>query len=137
MQESVKAAKSFVRSKSLEYGIIPPIFEKKDFHIHVPEGATPKDGPSAGIAMVTSIVSAITNNPVNKHIAMTGEVTITGQVLPIGGLKEKLLAAHRAGIKQVIIPKENENDLTDIPKKVREDIKITVVETVDEVLKLA
>ena len=137
MQESVKAAKSFVRSKSLEYGIIPPIFEKKDFHIHVPEGATPKDGPSAGIAMVTSIVSAITNNPVNKHIAMTGEVTITGQVLPIGGLKEKLLAAHRAGIKQVIIPKENEKDLTDIPKKVREDIKITVVETVDEVLKLA
>ena len=124
MQESVKAAKSFVRSKSLEYGIIPPIFEKKDFHIHVPEGATPKDGPSAGIAMVTSIVSSITNNPVHKHIAMTGEVTLTGQVLPIGGLKEKLLAAHRAGIKQVIIPKENEKDLVDIPKKVREDIKI-------------
>ncbi len=137
MQESVKAAKSFVRSKSLEYGIIPPIFEKKDFHIHVPEGATPKDGPSAGIAMVTSIVSAITNNPVHKHIAMTGEVTITGQVLPIGGLKEKLLAAHRAGIKQVVIPKENEKDLVDIPKKVREDIKITVVENVDEVLKVA
>ena len=137
MQESVKAAKSFVRSKSLEYGIIPPIFEKKDFHIHVPEGATPKDGPSAGIAMVTSIVSSITNNPVHKHIAMTGEVTITGQVLPIGGLKEKLLAAHRAGIKQVIIPKENEKDLMDIPKKVREDIKITAVESVDEVLKIA
>ncbi len=137
MQESVKAAKSFVRSKSLEYGIIPPIFEKKDFHIHVPEGATPKDGPSAGIAMVTSIVSSITNNPVHKHIAMTGEVTITGQVLPIGGLKEKLLAAHRAGIKQVIIPKDNKKDLTDIPKKIREDIKITVVENVDEVLKVA
>jgi len=137
MQESVKAAKSFVRSKSLEYGIIPPIFEKKDFHIHVPEGATPKDGPSAGIAMVTSIVSAITNNPVHKHIAMTGEVTITGQVLPIGGLKEKLLAAHRAGIKKIIIPKENEKDLVDIPKKVREDIKITGVENVDEVLKIA
>ncbi len=137
MQESVKAAKSFVRSKSLEYGIIPPIFEKKDFHIHVPEGATPKDGPSAGIAMVTSIVSSITNNPVHKHIAMTGEVTLTGQVLPIGGLKEKLLAAHRAGIKQVIIPKDNEKDLTDIPKKIREDIKITVVENVDEVLKVA
>ncbi len=137
MQESVKAAKSFVRSKSLEYGIIPPIFEKKDFHIHVPEGATPKDGPSAGIGMVTSIVSSITNNPVHKHIAMTGEVTITGQVLPIGGLKEKLLAAHRAGIKQVIIPKENEKDLMDIPKKVREDIKITAVESVDEVLKIA
>ncbi len=137
MQESVKAAKSFVRSKSLEYGIIPPIFEKKDFHIHVPEGATPKDGPSAGIGMVTSIVSSITNNPVHKHIAMTGEVTITGQVLPIGGLKEKLLAAHRAGIKEVIIPKENEKDLVDIPKKVREDIKITSVENVSEVLKIA
>ena len=137
MQESVKAAKSFVRSKSLDYGIIPPIFEKKDFHIHVPEGATPKDGPSAGIAMVTSIVSSITKNPVDKNIAMTGEVTITGQVLPIGGLKEKLLAAHRAGINQVIIPKENEKDLIDIPKKVREDIKITVVENVDEVLKIA
>jgi ATP-dependent Lon protease len=137
MQESVKAAKSFVRSKSLEYGIIPPVFEKNDFHIHVPEGATPKDGPSAGIAMVTSIVSSITNNPVYKHIAMTGEVTITGQVLPIGGLKEKLLAAHRAGIKQIIIPKENEKDLVDIPKKIREDVKITVVENVDEVLKIA
>ena len=104
MQESIKAAKSFIRSKSLEYGIIPPLFEKKDFHIHVPEGATPKDGPSAGIGMVTSIVSAITNNPVRRDVAMTGEVTLTGQVLPIGGLKEKLLAAHRAGIKQVIIP---------------------------------
>ncbi len=137
MQESVKAAKSFVRSKSLEYGIIPPVFEKKDFHIHVPEGATPKDGPSAGIGMVTSIVSSITENPVHKHIAMTGEVTITGQVLPIGGLKEKLLAAHRAGIKEVIIPKDNEKDLVDIPKKVREDIKITAVENVDEVLKIS
>ena len=137
MQESVKAAKSFVRSKSLEYGIIPPIFEKKDFHIHVPEGATPKDGPSAGVAMVTSIVSSITKNPVDRKIAMTGEVTITGQVLQIGGLKEKLLAAHRAGIKHVIIPKDNEKDLVDIPKKVREDIKITPVETVDEVLKIA
>ena len=137
MQESVKAAKSYVRSKSLEYGIIPPIFEKKDFHIHVPEGATPKDGPSAGIAMVTSIVSSITSIPVNKEIAMTGEVTVTGQVLPIGGLKEKLLAAHRAGIKQVLIPKDNEKDLVDIPKKVKEDIKITPVEIVDEVLKIA
>ncbi len=137
MQESVKAAKSFVRSKSLEYGIIPPIFEKKDFHIHVPEGATPKDGPSAGIGMVTSIVSSITENPVNKEIAMTGEVTITGQVLPIGGLKEKLLAAHRAGIKHVIIPKDNEKNLVDIPKKVKEDIKISTVDNVDEVLKIA
>ncbi len=137
MQESVKAAKSYVRSKSLEYGIIPPIFEKKDFHIHVPEGATPKDGPSAGIAIVTSIVSSITKIPVNKEIAMTGEVTVTGQVLPIGGLKEKLLAAHRAGIKQVLIPKDNEKDLVDIPQKVKNDIKIIPVEIVDEVLKIA
>ena len=137
MQESVKAAKSYVRSKCLEFGIIPPFFEKKDFHIHVPEGATPKDGPSAGIAMVTSIVSSITNIPVNREIAMTGEVTITGQVLQIGGLKEKLLAAHRAGVKKVLIPKENEKDLVDIPKKVREDIKIIPVETADEVLKIA
>ena len=137
MQESVKAAKSYVRSKSLEFGIIPPIFEKKDFHIHVPEGATPKDGPSAGIGMVTSIVSSITGIPVRKEIAMTGEVTVTGQVLPIGGLKEKLLAAHRAGIKEVLIPKDNEKDLADIPKKVKEDIKLTTVSTVDSVLKIA
>ena len=137
MQESVKAAKSFVRSKCLEYGIIPPIFEKKDFHIHVPEGATPKDGPSAGIAMVTSIVSSITNIPVRKDLAMTGEVTLTGQVLPIGGLKEKLLAAHRAGIKEALIPKENEKDLIDIPKKIIDEIKITPVEFADEVIKIA
>ena len=137
MQESIKAAKSFIRSKSLDYGIIPPLFEKKDFHIHVPEGATPKDGPSAGIGMVTSIVSAITKIPVRRDVAMTGEVTLTGQVLPIGGLKEKLLAAHRAGIKQVVIPKENEKDLVDMPKKIIDDIKITPVEYADEVLKIA
>ena len=137
MQESIKAAKSFIRSKSLDYGIIPPLFEKKDFHIHVPEGATPKDGPSAGIGMVTSIVSSITGIPVRRDVAMTGEVTLTGQVLPIGGLKEKLLAAHRAGIKQVIIPKENEKDLAEMPKKITDDIKITPVEHADEVLKIA
>ena len=137
MQESIKAAKSFVRSKSLEYGIIPPLFEKKDFHIHVPEGATPKDGPSAGIGMVTSIVSAITNISVRRDVAMTGEVTLTGQVLPIGGLKEKLLAAHRAGIKEVIIPKENQKDLVDMPKKIIDDIRITPVEHADQVLKIA
>ena len=137
MQESVKAAKSFVRSKCLEYGIIPPLFEKKDFHIHVPEGATPKDGPSAGIGMVTSIVSSITGIPVRRDVAMTGEVTLTGQVLPIGGLKEKLLAAHRAGIKEVLIPKENEKDLVDMPKKIIDDIKITTVEFADQVLKVA
>ena len=137
MQESVKAAKSFVRSKCLEYGIIPPLFEKKDFHIHVPEGATPKDGPSAGIGMVTSIVSSLTNIAIRRDVAMTGEVTITGQVLPIGGLKEKLLAAHRAGIKEVIIPKENEKDLVDMPKKIIDEIKITPVEFADQVLKIA
>ena len=137
MQESVKAAKSFVRSKCLEYGIIPPLFERKDFHIHVPEGATPKDGPSAGIGMVTSIVSSLTNIPVRRDVAMTGEVTITGQVLPIGGLKEKLLAAHRAGIKEVIIPKENVKDLVDMPKKIIDDIKITPIEYADQALKIA
>ena len=137
MQESVKAAKSYVRSKSLEFGIIPPIFEKKDFHIHVPEGATPKDGPSAGIAMVTSIISSITGIPVDKNIAMTGEVTLRGHVLPIGGLKEKLLAAHRAGIAKVIIPEENKKDLAEIPKNILDNIEIKTVKSVDEVLKIA
>ncbi len=137
MQESVKAAKSYIRSKSLEYGIIPPIFDKKDFHIHVPEGATPKDGPSAGIAMVTSIISSITEIPVNKNVAMTGEITLRGVVLPIGGLKEKLLAAHRAGIKKVLIPFENQKDLAEIPKIIKKNITIIPVKNVDEVLKIA
>ena len=137
MQESVKAAKSYIRSKSLELGIIPPIFDKKDFHIHVPEGATPKDGPSAGIGMVTSIVSAITEIPVDKNVAMTGEITLRGLVLPIGGLKEKLLAAHRAGIKKVLIPIENKKDLVEVPKTVLESIEIIPVKNVDEVLKVA
>ena len=137
MQESVKAAKSYIRSKSLEYGIIPPIFDKKDFHIHVPEGATPKDGPSAGIGMVTSIISAITEIPVNKNVAMTGEITLRGLVLPIGGLKEKLLAAHRAGIKKVLIPIENKKDLVEVPKTVLDSIEIIPVKNVDEVLKVA
>ena len=137
MQESVKAAKSYVRSKSLEFGILPPIFEKKDFHIHVPEGATPKDGPSAGIAVVTSIISSITGNPVNKDVAMTGEVTLTGNVLQIGGLKEKLLAAHRAGIKKVLIPTDNKKDLVEIPETIRKSINIVAVESIDEVLKHA
>ena len=137
MQESVKAAKSYVRSKSIEFGILPPIFEKKDFHIHVPEGATPKDGPSAGIAVVTSIISSITGNPVNKDVAMTGEVTLTGNVLQIGGLKEKLLAAHRAGIKKVLIPTDNKKDLVEIPETIRKGINIVAVESIDEVLKHA
>ena len=137
MQESVKAAKSYIRSKSLEYGIIPPIFEKKDFHIHVPEGATPKDGPSAGVGMVTSIISAITEIPVDKNVAMTGEITLRGIVLPIGGLKEKLLAAHRAGIKKVLIPKENEKDLAEVPNIILKTMEIIPVKNVDEVLKVA
>ena len=137
MQESVKAAKSYIRSKSLDYGITPPVFDKKDFHIHVPEGATPKDGPSAGIAMVTSIVSAITEIPVDKNVAMTGEVTLRGVVLPIGGLKEKLLAAHRAGIKKVLIPDENKKDLIEVPKTILDSMEVTTVKSVDEVLKLA
>ena len=137
MQESVKAAKSYIRSKSLDYGIIPPIFDKKDFHIHVPEGATPKDGPSAGVGMVTSIISAISEIPVNKDVAMTGEITLRGLVLPIGGLKEKLLAAHRAGIKKVLIPKENKKDLVEVPKTVLDSVEIIPVKNVDEVLKVA
>ena len=137
MQESVKAAKSYIRSKSLDYGIIPPIFDKKDFHIHVPEGATPKDGPSAGVGMVTSIVSAITEIPVNKDVAMTGEITLRGLVLPIGGLKEKLLAAHRAGIKKVLIPIDNKKDLIEVPKTVLDSIEIIPVKNIDEVLKVA
>jgi len=137
MQESVKAAKSYIRSKSLDYGIIPPMFEKKDFHIHVPEGATPKDGPSAGVGMVTSIVSAITEIPVDKNVAMTGEITLRGVVLPIGGLKEKLLAAHRAGIKKVLIPFENQKDLVEIPEVIKKNIEIVCVKNVDEVLKHA
>tara|TARA_B100001250_G_scaffold149005_1_gene127631 strand:- start:2172 stop:4556 length:2385 start_codon:yes stop_codon:yes gene_type:complete len=137
MQESVKAAKSYIRSKSLEYGIIPPVFDKKDFHIHVPEGATPKDGPSAGIGMVTSIISAITEIPVDKNVAMTGEITLRGIVLPIGGLKEKLLAAHRAGIKKVLIPLENKKDLSEVPQTILKTMKIIPVKSVDEVLKVA
>ncbi len=137
MQESVKAAKSYIRSKSLDYGIIPPIFDKKDFHIHVPEGATPKDGPSAGIGMVTSIISAITEIPVNKDVAMTGEITLRGLVLPIGGLKEKLLAAHRAGIRKVLIPRENKKDLVEVPKTILDSMEVIPVKNVDEVLKVA
>ena len=137
MQESVKAANSYIRSKSLEFGIIPPIFEKKDFHVHVPEGATPKDGPSAGIAMVTAIVSAITGIPVDKKIAMTGEVTLRGNVLPIGGLKEKLLAAHRARISKILIPEDNKKDLADIPKNILDKLEIITVKNADEVLKIA
>jgi ATP-dependent Lon protease len=137
MQESIQAAASYVRSRSVEFGIEPPLFEKRDIHIHVPEGATPKDGPSAGVAMVTSIVSVLTQIPVRRDLAMTGEITLRGRVFPIGGLKEKLLAAHRGGIKTVLIPHDNEKDLADIPENVKRGIKIIPVKTVDEVLKHA
>jgi ATP-dependent Lon protease len=134
MKESAQAARSYVRSRSLEFGIPPTMFEKKDIHVHVPEGATPKDGPSAGVAMCTSIVSALTGIAVRKDIAMTGEITLRGRVLPIGGLKEKMLAAHRGGIKMVLIPKDNEKDLVDIPDNVKRGLEIVPVSTVDEVL---
>ncbi|WP_119458600.1 endopeptidase La [Rhodospirillaceae bacterium SYSU D60014] len=137
MRESVQAAESYVKSRAVDFGIAPPIFEKKDIHVHVPEGATPKDGPSAGVAMVTTIVSVLTGIPVRRDVAMTGEVTLRGRVLPIGGLKEKLLAALRAGIKTVVIPEENEKDLADIPDNVKRGLRIVAVSTVDEVLGLA
>ncbi|MBO6825145.1 MAG: endopeptidase La [Sneathiella sp.] len=137
MQESIQAAKSFVQSRCLEMGIKPTDFDRHDIHVHVPEGATPKDGPSAGTAMVTSIISVLTNIPVHKDVAMTGEVTLRGRVLPIGGLKEKLLAALRGGIKTVLIPKENEKDLAEIPDNVKEGLKIIPVSDVEEVLKIA
>ncbi len=137
MTESIQAAKSYVQSRAVEFGIKPTLFNKRDIHLHVPEGATPKDGPSAGVGMVTSIVSVLTGIPVNKEVAMTGEVTLRGRVLPIGGLKEKLLAAHRGGIKTVLIPKENEKDLSEIPDNVKRGLDIVPVSVVDEVLERA
>jgi ATP-dependent Lon protease len=134
MQESIQAARSYVRSRSVAFGIKPTVFDRKDIHIHVPEGATPKDGPSAGVAMVTSIVSVLTGIPVRRDVAMTGEISLRGRVLPIGGLKEKLLAALRSGIKTVLIPYDNEKDLTDIPDNVKRGLEIITVKTVDEVL---
>jgi len=137
MTESIQAAKSFVQSRANQFGIHPTLFNKKDIHVHVPEGATPKDGPSAGVGMVTSIVSVLTGIKVKKEVAMTGEVTLRGRVLPIGGLKEKLLAAHRGGIKSVLIPSENEKDLIDIPENVKRGLNIIPVTMVDEVLQHA
>ena len=137
MQESVQAAESYVKSRSPSFGIVPTVFGKTDIHVHVPEGATPKDGPSAGVAMVTSIVSVLTGIPVRKDIAMTGEITLRGRVLPIGGLKEKLLAAMRGGLKTVLIPAENEKDLADVPDNVKKGLEIIPVREVDQVLKEA
>jgi ATP-dependent Lon protease len=137
MKESIEAASSFVRSISPEIGVKPTVFEKVDIHVHVPEGATPKDGPSAGIAMVTSIVSVLTGIAVHRDVAMTGEVTLRGNVLPIGGLKEKLLAALRGGIKTVLIPQENAKDLAEIPENVKAGLELVPVSNVREVLRRA
>jgi ATP-dependent Lon protease len=134
MKESITAAASYVRSRSAQIGVKPPMFEKTDVHVHVPEGATPKDGPSAGIAMATAMVSVLTGIPVRRDVAMTGEITLRGRVLPIGGLKEKLLAALRSGAKTVLIPQENEKDLADVPANVKDALTIIPVSTVDEVL---
>jgi ATP-dependent Lon protease len=134
MQESVQAAAAYVRSRATSFGIKPPLFDKRDIHVHVPEGATPKDGPSAGVAMITGIVSVLTGIAVRKDVAMTGEITLRGRVLPIGGLKEKLLAALHAGIKTVLIPKDNEKDLAEIPENAKKGLEIVPVATVDEVL---
>jgi ATP-dependent Lon protease len=137
MKESISAAASYVRSRAVDFGIEPPLFDKRDIHVHVPEGATPKDGPSAGTAMVTAIVSVLTGIPVRKDIAMTGEITLRGRVLPIGGLKEKLLAALRGGIKKVLIPEENAKDLAEIPDSVKSGLEIVPVSRVGEVLRHA
>ena len=137
MRESVQAAESYVKSRAAEFGIKPTVFSKRDIHVHVPEGATPKDGPSAGVAMATSIISVLTGIPVSKSLAMTGEITLRGRVLPIGGLKEKLLAALRGGLKTVLIPRENEKDLVEIPDNVKKNLNIIPIDTVDDVLKHA
>src|SRR6187401_2797601 len=137
MKESISAAASYVRSRAIAFGIEPPMFEKRDIHVHVPEGATPKDGPSAGVAMVTAIVSVMTGISVRRDLAMTGEITLRGRVLPIGGLKEKLLAAHRGGIATVIVPKENRKDLRDVPRRVLKSLRLVLVDHVDDVLREA
>ena len=137
MQESAKAALTCVRTRAEELGIDPAIFREKDLHIHVPEGAIPKDGPSAGITMATAMVSAMTRQAARHDVAMTGEITLRGKVLPIGGVKEKLLAAHRFGLRTIILSKENEKDLVDVPEEVRDELTIHTVDMIDEVLRLA
>jgi ATP-dependent Lon protease len=137
MQESAQAAMSYVRSRSHQLGLERDFYRRLDIHMHVPEGAIPKDGPSAGITLATTAVSALTGIPVRRDVAMTGEITLRGKVLPIGGLKEKLLAAHRAGIRTVILPKDNQKDMADIPTNIQQDFTIHFVETMDEVLRVA
>lgn len=137
MQESARAAYSYIRSRAREFGIDPTFHETLDLHVHVPEGAIPKDGPSAGIAMATAMVSALSNIPVKSQIAMTGEITLRGHVLAVGGIKEKTLAAHRAGIRELILPKDNENDLDDLPRNVKRSMTIHLVKHLDSVLEFA
>jgi ATP-dependent Lon protease len=137
MQESAQAAMSWVRSKTAELGIPSDFNRRTDVHVHIPEGAIPKDGPSAGITLATALVSALARVPTRRDVAMTGEITLRGKVLPIGGVKEKVLAAHRAGLMNIILPKDNEKDLADIPKNVLDVMKLNLVETMDEVLKIA
>lgn len=137
MQESILAAMTVVRSRALQFGLDVDFYDKNDFHVHVPEGATPKDGPSAGVGMCTALVSVATKIPVRADVAMTGEITLRGEALPIGGLKEKLLAAHRAGIKHVIIPEENRKDLEEIPEAILRKLKIHPVKTIEQVLEIA
>jgi ATP-dependent Lon protease len=137
MQESAQAALSFVKSRAVSLKIDPKIFEEVDIHLHIPEGAIPKDGPSAGITMATALVSAFTERRVYKEIGMTGEITLRGNVLPIGGVREKILAAHRSGLKTILLPEKNEKDLVEVPKKVRGDLNIRFVKHMDEVIKIA
>jgi ATP-dependent Lon protease len=137
MKESIDAASSFVRSRAVNYGIEPPIFQRKDIHVHVPEGATPKDGPSAGVAMVVAIISVMAEIPIKNDVAMTGEMSLRGRVLPIGGLKEKLLAATRSGIKTVLVPSENERELSEVPENIKEKLDIKLISSIDEALDYA
>jgi ATP-dependent Lon protease len=137
MKESAQAALSFVRTKASRFGLSEETFENQDIHIHIPAGAIPKDGPSAGVTMLTALVSFLTKRRVVRDLAMTGEITLRGQVLPVGGIKEKVLAAHRAGIRTIILPKENQKDLEDIPKKVQKEIRFHFVDKMTDVLKLA
>jgi ATP-dependent Lon protease len=137
MQESAQAAMSYIRSRSHLLGLERDFYRRVDIHVHVPEGAIPKDGPSAGITLATTLASALTHIPVRRDVAMTGEITLRGKVLPIGGLKEKLLAAHRAGLRTVVLPKDNQKDMADIPANIQQDFTIHFVETMDEVLQIA